>query len=271
MTDWNPQSLTPPTHLPWGINFGAGLNSTALIIEAYRRDMRPDWILFADTGSERDDTYRHIEVMRAWCKVRDLPFDTTRWERQEPINGSTFESLEANCLRTNYMPSKAYGYSGCSFKYKKQPAERWRREHGFSPTVYAIGFDAGEHRRVNKRGCMRKQVDQEADDEQPWYPLYAWGITREACQDIVASEGMTVGKSACFFCPNNKKPEWDDLRANHPDLWQRALDIEAKAVANGNAINNGLLRSQGFLRDYAEEDLPEITVPPEHQNCMCAE
>jgi hypothetical protein len=35
-------SLTPPAS-PWGINVGGGLNSTALIVEARARGLRPDW------------------------------------------------------------------------------------------------------------------------------------------------------------------------------------------------------------------------------------
>lgn len=59
-------SQTPPSS-PWGINFGGGLNSTALIIECRNRGYRPDWILFADTGSEIPGTLEHVERMQQWC------------------------------------------------------------------------------------------------------------------------------------------------------------------------------------------------------------
>lgn len=39
-------SVTPPRN-PWGINFGGGLNSTAVILECIERQLRPDWIFTA--------------------------------------------------------------------------------------------------------------------------------------------------------------------------------------------------------------------------------
>lgn len=263
-SDWHPLSLVPPVGIPWGINFGGGLNSSAVIVECERRGMRPDWILFSDTGSERPETYAHIANMEKWCKARGLPFTVTRWIRKD----GSFESLEDNCLRTGYMPSKAYGYSGCSFKWKVQPAQKWRKQNGFARTVYAVGFDAGEIRRVNKRKCERTNIDAEDMEEYPWYPLFAWGIDRAGCAAIVKAAGFDhIPKSACFFCPNAKKAEWYDLQREHPDLYARSLAIEAGAIAAGNARNNGLLRSGQFLKNLATAYDAEI--PPEDLNCMC--
>lgn len=53
-----------PPCAPWGINFGGGLNSTAVILACIERGHRPDWILFADTGSEYPGTLEHVERMR---------------------------------------------------------------------------------------------------------------------------------------------------------------------------------------------------------------
>lgn len=270
---FNPLSLTPPTDQPWGINYGGGTNSTALIIECERRGLRPDWILFSDTGSERPETYVAIGRLRSWAIMRGYTsIDVTRWERQEPLpDGRLSETIEEYCLRTGYMPSKAYGFSGCSVKFKVQPAQRWRKEHGFARTVYAIGFDAGEGARVAKRKCERTTEDREEEQEQPWYPLYAWGITRERCREIIAEAGLPqVAKSACFFCPNNRRHEWERLQREHPGLYDRALALEANAVANGNARENGLLRSNGYLRDFAGNDQQSLFwVDSDDQICAC--
>lgn len=278
---WEPLSLTPPTSLPWGINLGGGTNSTALVIECFNRGMRPDWILFADTGGERPETYAAIERLGRWCMERDwTPITTTRWIRKD----GSFESLEDNCLRTGYMPSKAYGYSGCSSKWKIQPAQRWRKANGFARTVYAVGFDAGEHKRVNKRKCERTLIDQEDTEEYPWYPLYAWGITRAGCEAIIARAGLPpTPKSSCFFCPNMKKAEWDALKAEHADLFARALAIEAAANVKGNTRIGGLCRGAGFLNEdlnvafheakKAAKDLPgqqSLLDTEQEGSCMCS-
>jgi hypothetical protein len=267
---FDPLSMLPPKGRAWGINFGGGTNSTALVIESFRRGFRPDWILFCDTGSERPETYAAIDRLSAWCKDRAFtPLSVTRWEREKPLpDGSYSESLEQYCLRTEYMPSKAYGFAGCSTKYKVQPAQRWRKANGFGDSVYAIGFDAGEWKRVSRRKCIRA-AEGEQQHEDPWYPLYAWGITRAICRDLIAGAGLPpVAKSACFFCPNNKKTEWSQLKAQHPELFQRSLEIEAKARAAGNARENGLMRSNGFLADFA----PDLNWKDEtDMSCACYE
>lgn len=216
-------SLTPPAS-PWGINVGGGVNSTALVIECRRRGFTPDWMLFADTGSERPETYRHVEALRQWCDGW-ATLTTVKWIRKD----GSFESLHDNCLRTAHFPSKAYGYAGCTWKWKVQPMDRWRREHGFSRGAFAVGYDAGEMRRLTK-ACQR------GDDPNmiAWYPLAAWGIDRAECARIVTDAGFDVHKSSCFMCPNMKPAEWDALSKEHPDLYAISLEIAAGATAAGN-------------------------------------
>ena len=284
MTPFDPLSVSPPSDRPWGVNFGGGTNSVALVVELLNRGHRPHWVLFSDTGSERPETYEATRRTARWLAERGVTLSVTCWRRQRAVEGlvgeppplaeletwspgGAFESLENLCLRTGYMPSAAYGYGGCSSKAKRQPAERWRVAHGFSDTVYALGFDAGEKRRVEKRKCERA-AEGEALGEEPWYPLYAWGLTRTDCVRIVEAAGLgPVPKSACFFCPYTKAHEWESLRVSHPGLFARALAIEANAVARGNA-KSGLRRSQGFLRE-----LPTVTpdVVERDPTCDCFE
>ena len=270
MKPFDSRSLTPPTDRSWGVNFGGGTNSVALVVELVNRGLFPHWVLFCDTGSEQPATYAAIARTAEWLAARGVILSVTRWIRERALaDGSRAETLEQYCLRTGYMPSAAYGYGGCSTKFKRQPAEKWRRAHGFQNTVYALGFDAGETRRVNKRKCERAAEGEQLGEE-PWYPLYAWGITRADCEAIVDAAGLgPVPKSACFFCPYTKTPEWDALRRYEPDLFARALAIEANAEAHGNA-KSGLRRSQGFLRD-----LPlapgSLAVPERDPTCDCFE
>jgi len=216
-----------PPRSPWGINFGAGLNSTAVLIECRNRHWKPDWVLFADTGSELPGTLEHVERMRKWAKGwADLT--TVRWERtRSELKG--FEPLHENCLRTGYLPSKAYGYAGCTTKWKIQPMDRWRKEHGYDVGAFAVGYDAGEAKRI-KTACER------GDDPNftAWYPLVAWGIDRAGCKAICDVEGIEVGKSSCFMCPNMRKPEWLALRKDHPSFFNIAIEIENNAIGAGN-------------------------------------
>lgn len=229
----------PPADMPWGVNFGGGVNSTALLLLAYERGLRPDWVLFSDTGSERPETYENVEKVAAWCKKVGFPFETVRWIRKD----GSFESVHDNCLRTNYLPSKAYGLAGCTFKWKIQPMQRWRKKNGFAKTAIAIGYDAGEKRRIQ---AAKKRACDETDlfpSERWWYPLVAWGVDRIACLAALEKYGFPTVKSSCFVCPNMKTDEWDDLKQSHPALFSIAEQIQTNAQAAGNAETKTLFRS----------------------------
>ena len=254
-------SWVPPKK-PWGINFGGGLNSTAVIVECKNRGLRPDWILFADTGSEVPGTLEHVARMREWCKANSYTDITiVRWIRQKDPVG--FEPLHKNCERTHHLPSKAYGYAGCTMKWKVQPMDRWRKANGFQQGCFAVGYDAGESRRITS-ACKR------GDDPYftAWYPLVAWGVDRQGCLDICAAEGITVGKSSCFMCPNMRRNEWLALKRDHPDLFEKACMIEEDAAAHGNYGHGGLGLFKGGLRNI-KEDGEEMEAKEDALNDRC--
>lgn len=313
---FNALSLEPPKDRPWGVNLGAGEDSTAMLGMCAARGWRPHWVLFCDTGSERAATYDVVRRLRQLCDYVGFPFSVTWWKRTDgpvwtvprPRPGSPMceqrevlatewvdgvrhiltaeETLAEYSLRTRYMPSKAYGYNGCSYKYKQQPAERWRKENGFERTVYAVGFHAGEPKRVNKRKCQRSLSEYEADQMEPWYPLYANGIGRDGVREIVAGMQLApgvplgaVGKSACTFCPSSRREEWIQLRDTDPDLFAEALQIEQAAREVGNAEKNGLRRRLGYLADLGtKQELWDgdggdsfAEAPEEDRTCMCSD
>lgn len=249
--------LTPPRS-PWGINFGGGLDSTAVVLECLRRNFRPDWILFADTGSERPETIEHVNKMQQWLRdhapERWPDITVVRWIRKE----GNFEPLHEYNLRTKYLPSKAYGYAGCTSKYKIGPMDKWRKANGFQRGAFAVGYNASEAKRIQK-ACQR------GDDPTftAWYPLVAWGLTREDVQKIVLDAGFSVVKSSCFMCPNMKKPEWLQLKREHPELFSIARAIEETATRAGNpgrGLYKGGLASLALEVDVASESTEEVVL-----------
>jgi len=58
---------------PIVVAYGAGRDSTAMLIEMRRRGMRPDAILFANVGSEKTGTYEFIPIMDAWLRAHEFP------------------------------------------------------------------------------------------------------------------------------------------------------------------------------------------------------
>lgn len=238
--EWSPLSFNPPA-MSWGVNFGGGANSTALLLMLHDRGLRPDWVLFSDTGSERPETYENVGRVAAWAAEVGYPFEVVRWIRKD----GSFESVHDNCLRTEYLPSKAYGYSGCTYKWKIQPMAKWRKEHGFEESVVAIGYDAGERRRVAKVKAVCADSEYDPSLKLLWYPLVAWGVNRAECERRLARQGWEVVKSSCYVCPHMRGEEWMDLRISHPELFETAVEIEKRAKAAGHADKASLFKRAG--------------------------
>jgi len=205
------------------VSYGAGTNSTAMLVGLHERGERPDFILFADTGGERQGTYRHCDAVSDWCESVGFPRIVT------VRKGGREETLEENCLRMKMLPSLAYGFKGCSHKYKIEPQEQWANNHepckaawkAGGKVLKLIGYDADETHRAkipeDKKYTYR-------------YPLVEWDWGREECIEAISRAGLPQpGKSACFFCPSTKKREILELKRTHPELLERALAMEANA------------------------------------------
>lgn len=196
------------------VAYGGGVNSTAMLVEMHRRGIKPDLILFADTGGERPETYAGVQQVSQWCLDHGFPGIVT-------VRNYT-KTLEQDCVDRNALPSVAYGWKICSHRWKVRPQEKFLnawKEKGEHYTK-AIGFDAGEERRA------KSSTDKSCTN---WFPLIEWGIWRDDCVAICVQERLPTAKSSCFFCPSMKKPEIVRLAQEHPDLLERALYMERNA------------------------------------------
>ena len=206
------------------VSYGAGTNSTAMLVGLFERKERPDIILFADTGGERPETYRHLGLISEWCLSVGFPRIVTVSEK---------ETLEENCIRRSALPGIAYGFKSCSDHYKIRPQKRWLKEQGITDPWYWVGIDAGESHR--------------AKYETTRYPLIEWDWDRDECIEAIKRANLPQpGKSACFFCPSSKKHEILELNRTHPELIARALHLESNAE---------LTTIKGLGRSYSWTDL----------------
>ena len=249
---------------PLLVCFGGGVNSTAMLFGLKERGITPCAIFFADTGGEKPGTYAHLWRMSAWCLSAEFP------SIQIVVNDGMHGTLEAECLTNTQLPSKAYGFSSCSEKYKARPQNKaarkipsfiaaWARGER---VIKAIGFDYGEERRV--------KVTEDAHYAL-WYPLIEWRWQREDCLAAIQRAGLPLPpKSACFFCPSSTKAEVRTLSREHPELAARAVAMERNAREHE-------LRMKGLGRNWSWEDVIAADAdqfslfppdPPE-VSCLC--
>ena len=269
----NSSIVRPWPGCPLVVAYGLGVDSTAMLVEFVHRGIRPDLILFADTGGEKPETYTYMPVIQRYLKrVGFPPVITVRYVPKR----ATYHTLEQQCLHTGTLPSLAYGGKSCSLKYKRAPQDKFilaayppdeilrrgqrvvraigfeanEKRRTYAHVVKAIGLDSGEEHRLTwsrapsdetKRPSREEWLDQHFFAY--WYPLLEWGYDRARCQQVITRAGLPVPmKSACFFCPASKKKEIVWLREHHPELLDRALEIERNAQAKLTSVK-GLGRS----------------------------
>jgi 3'-phosphoadenosine 5'-phosphosulfate sulfotransferase (PAPS reductase)/FAD synthetase len=183
------------------VSMGGGVNSTALLIGLRDRGERPDAILFADTGGENPSTYRHVEAVNLWCHSAGFP-EVTVVKRNTPLH----ESLEEECHNNGTLPSKTFGFGGCSEKWKRTPMDKWVKAWPLARKEWDEGRRVarliGIHARETKRGKIP-----DCDKFHYRFPLREWGWSQDECADAcLRAYGYIPGKSSCFFCPAMRKP-----------------------------------------------------------------
>jgi hypothetical protein len=239
------------------ISYGGGVNSAAMIELMIQKSIRPDLILFADTGGEKDQTYLNIAEHSKRLIAIGYPGIVTVHATRK---GEKY-TLAQHSLKTRLLPSLAYGKKSCSQKFKAAPMEKFinnwpaaqKAWKAGDKVVKAIGYHSGESHRV------AKVAGRNAADKKYiyWYPLIEWGITQDACKKVVKDSGVIASKSSCTFCPAMRRGEILQLKHEHPEKFQEALLIERTAQQR-HRIPTGLGGGNVFWSNIDKEDNEQI-------------
>jgi len=248
-------------------NFGGGVNSTAMVLEMLDRGLRPDRILFADTGSEHPYTMAYLATFTAYLQwTHGVTVDVCS-------NAGKHASLEAECLANKTLASLAFGFRGCSVKWKRQAMDRWLKAlvevqaswAAELPVIRCIGIHADEAHRGNipdTKGFIY------------WRPLVEWGIGQRQCEAIILKHGLAIPrKSSCWFCPAKTKREVIAFSKESPDLFARAVAMEHNARDAGNLkVSVGLGRHWSWEGLVAADDAQRRILPEvDSQACIWCE
>jgi hypothetical protein len=219
------------TRVPVIAAWGAGVDSTAMIIEHVSRGEPLDMVLFADTGSEKDETYAYLPLFERWMDEHGIAHETVRYVPRNFKHWPPYDSLHTNMLTNGTLPSKAFGRGACSLKAKVGPQDAWTERWEPAIRCWAsgraveklIGFDASPadtRRYVHAEGYLDPRYAYR-------YPLREWGWGRRECEARIAAEGLPVPvKSSCLCCPAMTPPEVDRLSA---DQLRTIVLMEARA------------------------------------------
>lgn len=225
------------------ISYGGGVNSTALAILLIRQGVRDGLALFADTGAEWPETYEfvfghfrpYLEEHGWRLVIIGAEFRSRRY----------FPPLVEVAERDKMIPLARVRW--CTTEYKIRPLKRWCRANGVDFNRMPIGIAADEaHRQPDKNR-----------------PLVDWRITRDDCARVIAQEGLPIPrKSGCWLCPFQRRTQWVELSQKHPELFERAMQLEQITGATFDPSGEFSLKdyvSQMVLFDFSEF----------YQPCLC--
>lgn len=272
------------TRAPVIAAWGAGVDSTAMIVEMAERGDPIDMMLFADPGSEKAGTYAFIPIFRRWMAERAIPSEICRYQPRQFKHWPPYATIAENMLTNATLPSVVFNRGSCSQKWKAAAQDAWTAEweparrcwDADNRVVKLIGYDASPRdtqRYHHATGCEDPRYEYR-------YPLREWKWARDRCEQRIVDAGLPLPpKSSCFFCGSIKPDEVIELSAdelriivlmearakprlrNVDGLWRRPVLGRRGAAPRPGSITE-FIRERGLLPP-AETDRIIETAPTE--------
>lgn len=258
-------------------SYGGGVQSTAALVLAARREIDYPLFLFASTGddSEFDGTLAYVrDVAMPYAAANGVELV---WLQRTRRDGSldTLVSLIERSDATVPIPmrmekSGAPGNRSCTGEFKIRVVVKELKRRGATvdaPAAVGLGITIDEWQR------MRDPFDPRSPEQRREYPLIDLRLARQDCENIIVRAGLPVPpKSACFFCPYKSLEQWARLRRERPELFDRAAAIEAAMQERREALG----KDPVWMTDRGQRDrkrLPEVvqvgqlTLDDDGENC----
>jgi hypothetical protein len=250
--------------VPQILSYGGGTQSAALALMSAAGDLpRLSAVVMADTQGELPETYEYVEYVKPILARARIPFIMVTAGSLEdallsPVATSANATPPAHVINPDGSNGRINEYK-CSYDFKRRLVTRaakklmgkrgaWKRETveqwmGFSsdevhrckqPTECRCGHPLVKHlgRSCEKCACTRFDRWQ-----RNVFPLVGMRFTRQRTIRWFAEHDYPAPpRSACWFCPNSSNARWRVLKADHPDLFDRACRID-ETIRDGGGFN----------------------------------
>lgn len=212
-------------------SYGGGVQSTAVLCLTAEGKLKYDAMLFANVGndSEHPKTLQYMrDVARPFAEKHGIELLELQ-KRDKDGNKVTLLSKMLNTHTSTItipvrMSNGSPGHRVCTVDFKIKVIEKWMRQAGATkkaPGTIGIGISLDEIGRMK------------TDSQTSWvvkeHPLIDLRLRRADCIKIIAAAGLPVPpKSACYFCPFHRLGEWQRMKREEPELFERSAEIESK-------------------------------------------
>lgn len=215
------------------MSFGAGVQTQAMLFTIGKK---MDYIVFADTGNEHQETYDYINNYSIpFCKINNIPFVR--------VYNKYGKTLYEYCWDKKIVPS--IRFRDCTSKFKIAPIRKFVRKELLvdrkHPCKMYIGISYDEATRMNPSN-VKYAINQ--------YPLIDGfddllppKTTRDDCKKIIQKQGFPLPpKSGCTFCPyaspvdllderyRDKTIALEENNSRFPELLLRGMQNRTKPI-----------------------------------------
>ena len=189
------------------------MQTTALMLK-YAPTGRYQYVVFADTGAELEETYKYVEkYLKPFARKCGVPWITVRHASGLDIDDVLYRRRTVPIKRTR----------NCTRDFKIFPIQTFAKSLGATPLnpVYEdLGISWDEYARANP---SRYDVDYLIKE----YPFVDDKITRNDCYEIIERYGWPRPvKSGCDFCPFKPRKWFHELAAARPERFQELIRLE---------------------------------------------
>lgn len=208
------------------LNYGGGWQTTGMLVLIKQGKLpRPDRIIIADTGREKQSTWEYLETT-ARPQMREIGLEIEIAPRA--LAYVDIYSHQGTLLLPVYtVTGKMTAF--CSTEWKARVIDRYIRQGGGPPAsgrTHWIGFTYDERRRIKGEGGR-------------CYPLVDLMLTKADIKQIIRAAGWpSPTSSACWMCANLDNAEWREMRVNRPSEFEQACALDEE-IREHDLFNGG--------------------------------
>ena len=199
-----------------------GKDSSAMVLEMIKLNMRLDEVVCVDTTKEFPEMYEHIKKLESKINEAGVKFTVIK---------IAFDYYMHDHIKTKGKNKGQKGYSWPDFRnrwctaLKRQAIKNHLKEIRKKYIVveyHGIAFDEP------------KRFDKNKDGRIIYKPLVDWGMTEKDCLKYCYNRGYDWGglyekmhRVSCYLCPLSRLGELKEVWLNHPKQWRemKAKDL----------------------------------------------